>query len=82
MDRSFALAVGERDARRIVLLCIAAAVLAGCIGYAVNQHFAKPQTFDQWWEKHQQTCEQCGGSPDHAMCEEAFAKLQEELRNH
>jgi hypothetical protein len=81
MDSSFARAVGAKDARRIILLCVAAATLSASIGYCLNGWVAKPQSFDQWWMAHVKICPECSGGPDIGMCEEAFEKLQESLRN-
>lgn len=69
-----------------VVGCIAAVVIAIVVtaafgfGYLLAQ--PKSQTFDQWWTSHQQVCPECGGSPDHAMCMEAFERWKEEMKNH
>jgi len=48
---------------------------------AISPH--EPQTWDTWIIEHRKTCPTCQRAWDEAdspMCEEAFAKLQEELR--
>lgn len=34
----------------------------------------------EWFDEHAKTCPECGGSPDHAMCVEAFTKFQTALK--
>ncbi len=60
-------------------------VLMGVGIYQCINGPAKPQTFNEWLAKHEQTCPQCGGDDSNgppALCMEAFKKLQEEMRNH
>lgn len=44
----------------------------GLLAYGVSQ----PQPFEQWYIEHQKTCAECGSSPDHAMCIDAFERMQ------
>lgn len=94
MDPGFGTAMAERTARRMLVaigIVFAIGIVTGFVGMAawLNQS-PKPAPptpivvdWDAWIIEHRKTCPTCQrawDTADSAMCEEAFAKLQEELK--
>ncbi len=89
---SYGSEIADYMARQTLKMALIAMLIGGItfggIGYFASWYLnapkvEKPQTVEdwgEWFDEHSKTCPECGGSPDHPMCVEAFQRFQDSLR--